>query len=151
MIIHTDFHGEVEYDEEYLVVFPDGFFGFPELKKYLPLCLNDDDDSLILMQSVEQPEVAFVVVNPVFLDSGYAPALSPEELACLGTEDSGELSYYAICVLRDNYQDSTVNLKCPLVINPQTRIGMQIILEHSSFGYRHKISSFPGFSNPDNL
>ena len=143
MKIQTDYHGEVEYEKEDLVTIPDGLFGFADLKYYLPLCLNDEDDSLILLQSTEQPEVAFIVMNPVLLRADYSPLLTQEELSYLGVSDSGELSYYVICVLKDNYLDNTVNLKCPLAINPQTRVGMQVILENSPYGFRHKLSSFP--------
>lgn len=146
MIIKTDYHGEVEYETEDLVTIPDGLLGFTDLKYYVPLCLNDEDDSLILMQSTERPEVAFIVMNPIFLCDDYYPSLTPEELSFLDVSDSGELSYSVICVLKDNYQDNTVNLKCPLVINPQTRIGMQVILENSSYDFRHKLSSFPCIS-----
>lgn len=150
MKIQTDYYGEVEYDQEDLVSITEGFFGFPNLKYYLPICLSEDEGSLLLMQSTEQPDIAFVVINPTFLCPDYSPILSPEELSFLGVSDSGELSYYALCVIRDNYLENTVNMKCPLAINPQTRTGRQVILENTDYGYRHKISSFPGILNPLN-
>ena len=143
MTIHTEYYGEIEYEKRDLVTFADGLFGFPELKNYLPLFLNDDDDFVILMQSIEQPEIAFVTMNPMYLCLDYDPNLTPEELSYLSVSDSHELSYYVICVLKDNYLDNTVNLKCPLAINPQTRVGMQLILEGSSYGFSHKLGSFP--------
>ena len=45
--------------------------------------------------------------------------------------------------MKDNYLENTVNLKCPLVINPQTRHGIQVILENSPYEYRHELRSFP--------
>ena len=87
--------------------------------------------------------VGFVLINPFLLCPDYTPVLSPEELACLEVQDSGELSYYSICVVRSNYLENTVNLKCPLVINPQTRHGIQVILENSPYEYRHELRSFP--------
>lgn len=150
MIIQTDYYGEVEYEEKDLICFPDGFFGFPDLKNYLPLLLDEEDDSMLLMQSTERSEVAFVVINPFVLDSDYAPSLTPEELSCLKASDSCELSYFVICVIHENYLENTVNLKCPLVINPQTRTGMQVILENSRYGHRHKMSSFPVLSDSVN-
>ena len=152
MTIQTDY-GVVEYKQEDLVIFPDGLFGFPKLTRYLLLRLNEeeDDDSMLLFQSVERPEVAFVLINPTCLLPDYTPSLTPEELAFLEVEDSGELSYFVICVIHDNYLDNTVNLKCPLSINPTTRIGMQIIMEQSPYGFRHKLSSFPGLANPESF
>ena len=92
MKIQTDYFGEVEYDQEDLVTISGGFFGFSDLTYYLPICLSEDEGSLLLMQSTEQPDVAFVVINPAFLSPDYSPILSQEELACLDVSDSGELS-----------------------------------------------------------
>lgn len=149
MTICTDYYGEIEYEKEDLVVFRDGLFGFPELQNYLPLYLNEGDDSIILMQSIENPDVSFVTINPLFFFPDYSPCLTPEELSLLSVTDSGELSYYVICVMKDDYLENTVNLKCPLAINPLTRIGMQIILEGSSYGFRHKLGSFLDITEAD--
>lgn len=149
MTIQTDY-GTVEYKSEDLLIFRDGLFGFPKLTRYLLLRMNEEDDSILLMLSVEDPQVVFVLINPFFLCPDYSPVLAPEELACLETEDSGELSYYAICVVQNDYLENTVNLKCPLVINPKTRHGIQVILKDSSYGYRHKLRSFASITQPSN-
>lgn len=141
MTIQTDY-GAVEYEKDDLVIFSDGLFGFSKLTQYLLLNLNEEDDSMLLLKSVEEQRVEFVLINPFLLCPDYDPQLTPEELACLGVNDSEELSYYTICVVRENYLENTVNLKCPLVINPQTRHGIQIILENSPYGYRHELRSF---------
>lgn len=151
MKIQTDYYGEVEYEQNDLLTIPGGFWGFTELKYYLPVCISEDDGSVLLLQSTEQPEIAFVVINPAFLCEDYSPILPEEELSCLGVTDEGELSYYALCVIRDNYLENTVNMKCPLAINPLTREGKQVILENPDFGYRHKISSFPDIITSENL
>ena len=39
-LIHTDYYGDVSYTDEDLIFFPDGLFGFPDLRRYLPLYLN---------------------------------------------------------------------------------------------------------------
>ena len=122
MTIQSDY-GTVEYEENDLLVFRDGIFGFPKLTRYLLLRMNDDDDSILLMLSVEDTSVAFVLFDPFALCPDYSPVLTPEELSCLGAKDSEELSYYVICVVQTDYMENTVNLKCPLVINPETRHG----------------------------
>ena len=145
MTIQTDY-GTVEYESKDLLIFPDGLFGFPKLTRYLLLRISEDDDSILLMMSVEGSSVAFTLFNPFFLCPDYSPVLTPEELMCLGAEESGELSYYVICVVRDDYLENTVNLKCPIVIHPQTRNGIQVILANSAYGYRHKLRSFPSIT-----
>ena len=144
MTIQTDY-GTVEYAPEDLITFSDGLFGFPKLTRYLLLRMNEEegDDSILLMLSVEDPNVVFVLINPFFLCPDYSPVLAPQELSCLSVEDSGGLSYYAICVVRNDYLENTVNLKCPLAINPQTRRGIQLILDNTSYEYCHKLGRFP--------
>ncbi|MEY8337071.1 flagellar assembly protein FliW [Lachnospiraceae bacterium 62-35] len=149
MTIQTDY-GIVEYDEKDLVIFPDGLFGFSKLTKYLLLYLNENDDSMLLMLSVEECKVEFVLINPFILCPDYSPTLTPEELACLEVETENDLSFYSICVVRSNYLENTVNLKCPLAINPQTRHGIQVILENSPYEYRHKLRSFPAITDSIN-
>lgn len=149
MTIQTDY-GVVEYETKDLFIFSDGIFGFPKLTKYLLLCLNEGDDSMLLMLSTEDSKVEFALINPFLLCPDYAPALKLEELACLDAKDNSELSYYSICVVKENYLENTVNLKCPLVINPQTRRGIQVILENSSYGHRHELRSFPTIANSTN-
>lgn len=151
MTIETDY-GTVNYKEEDLITFSDGLFGFPDLKKYLFLSLDEEteEDLMLVMISVDEPKIGFVIVNPLFLCPDYSPALTPEELACLEAEDSEELAYYAICSMRSNYLDNTVNLKCPLVINPNTHHGIQVILENSSYEFRHEMRSFSAVTDSVN-
>lgn len=142
MKIQTDYYGEVEYKPSDLIIVADGFFGFPDLKQFLPLRLDEENESLLLMQSVENSQVAFVVIAPTILCPDYSPDLTAEDLASLEAESSNELSYYAVCVIKNNYLEDTVNLKCPLAINPKTKAARQVILENTNYGYRHKLSTF---------
>ena len=142
MKTQTGYYGETEYNPSDLIVVAEGFFGFPELKQFLPLRLDEDNDSLLLMQSVENSQVAFVVIAPTILCPDYSPVLTEEDLSALDTEDCNELSYYAVCVIKDNYLEDTVNLKCPLAINPKTKAARQVILENTAYGYRHKLNTF---------
>ena len=143
LTLDTKDYGTIEYEESDLIHFTDGLFGFNDLKDYVPLVLDENEDNSILMlQSVENTDVAFVIINPFSLDPDYNPVLSPEELSYLGVKSEDDLSYYVICVLRKNHLENTVNMKAPVVINPDKRIGMQVILNQSEYEFRKKLSSF---------
>lgn len=137
-LITTDY-GDIQYEKEDLILFSDGLFGFPDLTEYLLICLDEEDSSLLVLQSVQKPEISFAVINPVLLCPDYTPVLTPEELFSMNVEDSGELSYYAICIVKKDLADSMINLKSPLAINPKTLKGMQVILEGSQYLFRHRI------------
>ena len=141
MTIETAY-GTIDYEEENLIIFSDGLFGFPPLKRYLFLSLDENEDSMLLMVSVDESEVGFVLVNPFVLCPDYTPEMTPQELACLSAKEIGDLSCYSICVVNSDYLNNTVNLKCPIMVNSETRQGIQVILENPSYGYRHEFRSF---------
>ena len=93
MKIQTDYYGEVEYDQEDLVTISGGFFGFSELTYYLPICLSEDEGSLLLMQSTEQPDIAFVVINRTI--PPYSPRKSSPVWMCQ-TVGSSLTMHYAL-------------------------------------------------------
>ena len=133
MKIDTKYYGEIDYTKDELVVFPDGLFGFSQYHDYLPLSMEEDDSSLLILQSVDEPYVAFFLIDAAALFPSYSPVLLPEEL-----------SYYVICAVKKDYLDGTVNLKCPLAINPDTRKGIQVILSNADYDYRHTLRSLLG-------
>lgn len=97
---------------------------------------------MLLMVSVDESKVGFVLINPFVLCPDYAPQMTPQELSCLGAKEIGELACYSICVVNSDYLNNTVNLKCPIMVNSETRQGIQVILENPSYGYRHEFRSF---------
>ena len=54
MKIDTKYYGEIDYTKDELVVFPDGLFGFSQYHDYLPLSMEEDDSSLLILQSVDE-------------------------------------------------------------------------------------------------
>ena len=137
----TKYYGEIEYEKDELIVFPDGLFGFSQYHDFLPLSMEEDDSSLLILQSVDDPYVAFFVIDAAALLPSYAPVLLPDELSLMGVDSSDELSYYVICTVKKNYLDGTVNLKCPIAIHPETRRGIQVILSNTAYDYRHTLRS----------
>lgn len=142
MKINTKYYGEIEYEENELLTFPDGLFGFSQYHAYLPLAMDEEDTSMLILQSTDDPYVAFFLIDPLSLLPSYSPVLTPEELSFLGVKSSDDLSYYSICTVKKDYLDNTVNLKCPLVINPDTRKGLQVILSHADYGYHEPLRAF---------
>lgn len=140
--IRTKYFGEIDFQEEDVLTFPRGLFAFEEEKEFLLLPFSGSDGTLLCLQSTQTPELAFVCMNPFSLSGGYAPVLQPEELKALGVNDSRELCYYVLCVVKNPVSSSTVNLKCPLAIHEEARRGMQVILEEGGYGMRHLLSEF---------
>ena len=60
----------------------------------------------------------------------------------LAVSRSDELCYYVMCVVRYPVWASTLNLRCPLVINPYLHRGMQVILDTDAYHMRHRLDEF---------
>ncbi len=144
MQLKTKYFSTIDYDQSDILDFPCGLFGFEDEKKFLLLPFEGADSNLLCFQSVCTPTLAFVVMNPFSLNPAYAPIVTSEELKTMGVEKSEDLCYYVMCVVREPVGASTVNFKCPVVINDITRKAMQVILETDEFHMRHLLSEFGG-------
>lgn len=142
MELNTKYFGAVDYDADDVLTFSAGLFGFEDEHQFLLLPFEGSAGSLLCLQSVTTPALAFVVMDPFALYPDYAPELQPQELKSLGMTDSAELGYYVLCVVKNPVSDSTVNLKCPVAVHPETRIARQVILETGDYEMRHPLAQF---------
>ena len=140
--MRTKYFGELACPEHERVHFPRGFFGFEEEKDFFLLPFEGSGGSLLCFQSAATPGLAFVAMNPFSLMPGYAPELSGEDLAFLGVQESRELSFYVLCVVREPVGDSTLNLKCPVALNEQSRTAIQVILDTGAYQMHHRLAEF---------
>lgn len=142
MRFQTKYFGQIECQEEDKIHFPEGLFGFEEEKEFLLLPFEGGEGALLCFQSAATPGLAFVAMNPFSLKPDYAPALTSRELEVMGVQHSEELCFYTLCVVRSPVAESTVNLRCPIVINDRSRQAMQVILEDSGYHMHHLLSEF---------
>ena len=63
-------------EESQYIEFEEGIFGFEEEKKFLPVMLSDGSDAVLYLQSVENEELSFIVMNPFMLKEDYNTNLS---------------------------------------------------------------------------
>ena len=97
---------------------------------------------MLCLQSTATGPLAFVLLDPFSLDGEYCPELTPVELEQFGAEDITTLCFYVLCAVKNPVSASTVNLKCPVVVDPRTNEARQVILETDRYGMRHPLSEF---------
>lgn len=142
MQINAKYFGQITYEPEDLIYLRKGLFGFEAYQEYLLIHFGDSSSMFMCMQSVENPELSFILADPFTLNPNYSPVISREytDLPELG-EDS-KVIYYSICVLKSPLERSTLNLKAPLIINTDTRRGCQVMTENKEYSLRHPFSEF---------
>lgn len=129
MIINTRDFGPVDVSEQQLLTFVQPVYGFEALSDYILLTDDEIGEQFAWLQSVQQPEICFILVqiNAVFPD--YRPTVPAEVRQQLGFGPEEEIDCWGIAVIPAEFQNSTVNLKSPVLINQNTHRAAQIILE----------------------
>ena len=127
----TRLFGEIEIDESKIITFEDGIIGFPDMKKFT-LIFDEEKEgrpSISWLQSMDEPETAFPVMDPLFVCETYNPSVEEELLKNLGTIKEDNLYVLVTVTVPQNIKELAANLKAPIVINTDTRKASQIIVE----------------------
>jgi len=117
--------GDVSYTTEDVVRFPQGIPGFEQLRDFL-LVTREECEPFIFLAALERPEVALPLMplTPATLGGRASRAA----LAPLGDAGDDAVVYYAVASIGLNAAEIIVNLRAPIVINLDTRLGCQVIL-----------------------
>lgn len=118
--------GEIEIDERDIVTFEGPIFGFEQYRRFVFLYEEDISENFIWLQSVDEPGLCFILVQPDLITDHYQPELPKEAQTLLG---DGDYMCWLTVSLREPFQDSTVNLRSPIVVNPEVRKAAQFVLE----------------------
>ena len=98
--------------------------------------------NLLCFQSVGTPSLAFVAMNPFSLIQIMLLFCQMRNSTLWGVSSSQDLCYYVLCVVREPVGESTVNLKCPIVIHAEEKKAVQVILDTGTYHMRHRLSEF---------
>lgn len=134
MIISKTRFGEIEYDPEKTIEFPRGLVGFENLRRFIVMPKRKEGP-LFWIQSVEDPEIAFVLTDPTnyFLDYRVVPDGAEREMLGIGKDD--ECFALAVVTVRPSHE-ITLNLLAPILFAPGSNRAMQVILENSPYQVR---------------
>ncbi|MBI4912605.1 MAG: flagellar assembly protein FliW [Acidobacteria bacterium] len=125
-------------EEGTLLELPKGLLGFPGLTKYR-LLEPPDAYPLKFLQSEEQPDLSFVVMDVASVKSDYVVPLPEEDARQLALEREEDALVLTLVVVPKDPRRMTTNLAGPLVINARTRVGRQIVLSGDQFPLQYPI------------
>ena len=129
MQINSRLFGEIDVEDDKVIDFKYGIIGFEEHHKYALIfdAEKESSKSIMWLQSMEEPELAFPVADPTHICSGYNPVVEDELLESIGGIDKPEdVFVLVVLTVPSDLTKMTANLKAPLVINTDTRKGCQI-------------------------
>jgi len=124
MEITTNRFGKLDIAQDAVIRFPKGLFGWEDCREWI-LLADEQNEALAWLQSLDRSEVALAVVSPRRFVPGFQMRVARRELSPLKLNDVSEAEVLVIVGKRD--QGITLNLKAPVVINLEERLGRQII------------------------
>lgn len=139
MILNTKNFGEIEIDEDKIIHFPEGILGFEEEKQFIIINNEDEENPFHWLQSISNPDLAFVIINPFFAYPNYDIIIPETAQEKLKIEDEKDVIVYSIVVVPEDMEKMTANLLGPIIINGNKKIGKQVILDDDRYTTKHYI------------
>lgn len=132
MQIKTTRFGVLEVQENAFFTFPMGLLGFGRLKRFFVLD-HKEDSPFKWLQSAEDPDLAFIISDPMFFKRDYQLSVRKQEMAVIDPNTEDDLVVSVIMTVPQDPQQMSANLLAPLVFNMANRKAMQYVLTDSRF------------------
>jgi flagellar assembly factor FliW len=114
--------------------FPVGLFGFPDVHRFHLVDVPGAEGILRQLVAVDGgSDLAFTVAYPFAFFPEYAPEIPDEELVEIGSPAAEAILLMTILNVPAKLQETTANLKAPIVVNTQTRQARQVILSDDRY------------------
>lgn len=132
MNIDTPHSGTLEVAPDRIIEFPNGLTGLEDYRRYTlfhPETKEGETPRYFILQSLDDPHIAFNIADPSRFGFSYEIELSDEESVLLDLADPAEAVVVVILVkdvlLGGAEGKVRANLKAPLILNTRARRGIQ--------------------------
>lgn len=131
--IQTSRFGSIEIEEDKIITMTTPLLGF-EAERHFILLPHGPNSAFWWLQAVDNPNLAFVVIQPTIITPNYHPAIAPHLQEELQSHDKGELEILVILTIPKGRPEAmTANLLGPVILNPTKKLAKQILLDPSSY------------------
>ncbi|WPX07817.1 flagellar assembly protein FliW [Anaerocellum danielii] len=134
-VVKSRVFGELEVSEENIIFFEEGIPAFENLKKFV--IIKEDEGPFYWLQSVEDKDIAFVLINPFEIKPDYEFDIPDDVVKKLEIDSSQDVAVFCIVVIPEDVKQTRVNLKAPVIINVNKRKGMQYLLDDERYPIRY--------------
>lgn len=132
MEVHGTRFGTLNFDEDDIIQLGDGLLGFPMSRRYIMFPYSDDS-SFFWLQSVDEPEISFIVVNPFDFFSNLEFEVGDDDAKVIGLKKSEDVEIFSLVTIPEGKpEDMRTNLAGPVVVNTRTRLGKQVLMSQYS-------------------
>lgn len=136
--IRTTRFGDISIPKDKAIEIIGGVLGFPASSHYAMLD-HEEESPFKWLQSLDEPDVAFVVTDPMIFFPEYVVHFRKEELTGLRIENEADVVVFVILSLHGQINEMTANLQGPLIINAKNRSGRQLVLKDALYRTKHRL------------
>ncbi len=132
--------GTFDADRRSLVSFPSGLPGFEQCRRFAIL-YSVEAAPLQCLHAVEGPAASFLAIDPRLVMPEYPCPIGESDRRRLGVhaEASSGLLWLALLTI-SAHGAAFANLRAPVVINPATMTGCQLLPQSNEFPLRHPVA-----------
>ena len=127
LTVSTSRFGELTVSPDKVIRMTSPFLGFPDSINFM-LKPHGEESPFMWLQSLEDPTLAFVVIQSTIIAPDYQPVITNYVKQELKTEQSDQLEVLLILTVpKNDLKKITANLLGPLVINSNQRLAKQVL------------------------
>jgi flagellar assembly factor FliW len=139
LIIENTRFGTIEIEEEKIITMKRDIPGFPGKDRFVMLN-REESHPFLWYQCVDDPKLAFVLLNPFLMMPDYSFDLSPILSEMTWQSDEDNLTIFAIVNASSGVPEKmTANLEAPLIINTERFEAIQVILQDGVYSHKYPI------------
>ena len=138
--IETSKFGNVTYNNTDIIKFVKPILGFGDLSQFIVIT-RPESEPFKWLQSIENPSVCFVIVDPRLVVSQYSIEISSHDIKLLdGSEKQEDYQIYVIVTVPNGHPEQiSINLQGPIVVNVKHLKALQMVLNNPDYDIRYGI------------
>lgn len=115
-------------DDDVVFFFPDGVPAFEDSKRFT-IVLSDNIQPFVYLKSLDIKDLGFVCIDPFLVNKDYIINLPAKDKSILELKDPGNAMVLCTVTVDADPKNITANMRAPVIINMETSVGRQVILD----------------------
>ncbi len=128
LIVATSRFGDIVVERDKIITMTSPFPGFPDSSRFI-LRPHGKESPFFWLQSVDEPDLAFVVIPSAALIPDYQPKIAETILTDLQLDGAAPELLLILTIPQGQPKKMTANLLGPVVLNPIKRLAYQAVLD----------------------
>lgn len=138
MLVQSTRFGEITVADKDILTFHAGLPGFPE-EKLFAFLLYQPDSPFAFLQSLTNPDLTFMIVEPFTFFADYDFELAEEVVEELGITEENAPQIFNVVRVPEQVAEITVNLAAPIIVNWQKKMAVQYVIDKTTYQVRHPL------------